>query len=111
MNRPIVHHDSLSRALLLSVLGVIFLSGCLIDRIGGASSKQPEEVEQSASEPTLKLIDQAFDGINPERLVDYHTHVPCARHERRRRLRQSENARWDKSRTIEVSDLCQRRRR
>jgi hypothetical protein len=47
----------------------------LIDRIGGAFSKQPEEIEQGASEPTRKLIDQAFDGINPERVVDYHTHM------------------------------------
>ena len=75
MNLPTVNHCLRSCALLLSLLAAIFLSGCLIDRIGGASSKQPEEVEQSASEPTLKLIDQAFDGINPERLVDYHTHV------------------------------------
>ena len=72
---PTINHNLGSGALLLNLLAAIFLSGCLIDRIGGASSKQPEEIEQSASEPARKLIDQAFDGINPERLVDYHTHM------------------------------------
>jgi uncharacterized protein len=75
MNLPTVNHRLRSCALLLSLLEAIFLSGCLIDRIGGAFSKQPEEIEQGASEPTRKLIDQAFDGINPERLVDYHIHM------------------------------------
>ena len=72
---PTVNHNLGSGALLLNLLAAIFLSGCLIDRIGGASAKQPEEIEQGASEPTRILIDQAFDGINPERLVDYHTHM------------------------------------
>jgi predicted TIM-barrel fold metal-dependent hydrolase len=61
------------------ILGVLFslllLSGCLIDRLGGAFSRQPEELDQHASEPARKLIERAFDGIVPARLVDYHTHV------------------------------------
>ena len=59
----------------LGICAVIFLSACLIDRFGGAFSKQPEELEQSASEPARKLVEQAFDGISPERVVDYHTHM------------------------------------
>jgi predicted TIM-barrel fold metal-dependent hydrolase len=59
----------------LGICAVIFLSACLIDRFGGAFSKQPEELEQSASEPARKLIERAFDGISPERVVDYHTHM------------------------------------
>lgn len=59
----------------LSMCAVIFLSACLVDRFGGAFSKQPEELDQSASEPARKLIERAFDGISPERVVDYHTHI------------------------------------
>jgi hypothetical protein len=51
------------------------LSACLIDRIGGAFSKSPEELEQSATDATKKLIDQAYDEIDHARLVDYHTHI------------------------------------
>lgn len=50
-------------------------SGCLIDRIGGASSNQPEELEKSASLGAKKMIDLAIEGIDPARLVDYHTHI------------------------------------
>lgn len=59
----------------LSLCAVIFLSACLVDRFGGAFSKQPEELEQGASEPARKLVERAFDGISPERVVDYHTHM------------------------------------
>jgi predicted TIM-barrel fold metal-dependent hydrolase len=62
-------------SLVAALLGVVLLPGCLIDQIGGAFSKQPEELEQSASTPARKLIDQAFEGIDPARLVDFHTHV------------------------------------
>jgi predicted TIM-barrel fold metal-dependent hydrolase len=54
---------------------VLLFSGRLIDQIGGAFSKQPEELERGASVPARKLIDQAFEGIDPARLVDFHTHV------------------------------------
>jgi hypothetical protein len=54
---------------------LLSLSACLIDRVGGAFSKNPEELDQSASDETKKLIDQAYDGIDPARLVDYHTHI------------------------------------
>ena len=47
----------------------------MIDRIGGAFTQKPEDLEQKAADATKKLIDQAFDGIDPARLVDFHTHV------------------------------------
>lgn len=75
MKHPSGNRDPRSRPPLFGFLGVFFLSGCLIDQIGGAFSKQPEELARGASEPTRTLIDQAFDGIDPARLVDYHTHV------------------------------------
>jgi predicted TIM-barrel fold metal-dependent hydrolase len=63
------------RFYLLALLSFTLLTGCLIDQIGGAFSRQPEELDQRASEPTRKLIERAFDGVVPARLVDYHTHV------------------------------------
>ena len=51
------------------------LAGCLIDRFGGAFSKEPEELAQEASPKSKNLIVEAFAGIDPDRLADYHTHV------------------------------------
>jgi hypothetical protein len=59
----------------LCIIAAQLTSGCLIDQIGGAFTKQPEQLEQKASDSTQKLIDQAFTDIDPARLVDYHTHV------------------------------------
>ena len=59
----------------ICIIAVQLCSGCLIDQIGGAFTQQPEQLEQKASDATKKLIDQAFDGIDPARLVDFHTHV------------------------------------
>ena len=59
----------------ICITAVQLCSGCLIDQIGGAFTQQPERLEQQASDATKKLIDQAFDGIDPARLVDFHTHV------------------------------------
>ena len=59
----------------VGLVGILLLSGCLIDRIGGAFTQVPEELEQKASPASQKLIDQAFEGIDPSRLVDFHTHV------------------------------------
>ena len=47
----------------------------MIDRIGGAFTQKPEDLDQKAADATKKLIDQAFDDIDPARLVDFHTHV------------------------------------
>ncbi len=57
------------------LLSLLLFSGCLIDRIGGAFTQKPEDLEQKSSAATKKLIDQAFDGIDSTRLVDFHTHV------------------------------------
>jgi predicted TIM-barrel fold metal-dependent hydrolase len=63
------------RNLVLCLVLLLSLPACLIDRVGGAFSKSPEELDQGATEETKKLIDQAYDGIDPARLVDYHTHI------------------------------------
>jgi predicted TIM-barrel fold metal-dependent hydrolase len=64
-----------SAHLILILALLLAASGCLIDRIGGAFTKQPEALAQNASSSTRTLIDQAFEGIEPARLVDYHTHI------------------------------------
>ena len=54
---------------------LLLFSGCLVDQIGGAFTHQPEQLDQKASISAKQLIDQAFEGIDPARLVDFHTHV------------------------------------
>ena len=66
--------NCVSLTLLLIVAPLLF-SACLIDQIGGAFTKQPEELERSASPAAQKLIDQAFTDIDSNKLVDFHTHV------------------------------------
>lgn len=56
-------------------VGSLLLSGCLIDRIGGSFTQQPEALEQTASLAARNLIDQALTDIDASRLVDFHTHI------------------------------------
>jgi predicted TIM-barrel fold metal-dependent hydrolase len=51
------------------------MSGCLIDRIGGAFTNEPEDLDKKASPGARKLVDAAFDNIDPARLIDFHTHI------------------------------------
>ena len=48
---------------------------CLLHLIGGASSCKPIDLKDGLSTRAADLTKRAFDGIDPERLVDYHTHV------------------------------------
>lgn len=50
-------------------------SGCVIDRLGGAFSKEPEALTGEASVETKKLIEESLVGIEPARLIDHHTHM------------------------------------
>jgi len=61
--------------MVLLITGFVLLSGCVIDRIGGAFTKAPEEFERSAAADTRKLVDEAFADIDTARLVDFHTHI------------------------------------
>ena len=75
MKLPTASGERRSLRLLLGLVGILFLSGCLTNRLGGAFSKTPEDLDQAATDETKKLIDQAYGGIDPARLVDYHTHI------------------------------------
>jgi predicted TIM-barrel fold metal-dependent hydrolase len=66
------HHCFDTIALCFLLLGS---SACLIDRIGGAYTREPEELESNASIGAKRLIVRAYEGIDPARLVDYHTHI------------------------------------
>jgi predicted TIM-barrel fold metal-dependent hydrolase len=48
---------------------------CLIHSIGGAFTKQPEELNSKLSPKSSDLIKRAFDDIDPHRLIDHHVHI------------------------------------
>ncbi len=48
---------------------------CLIHRLGGASRQQPKELNDGLSVKSADLVKRAYEGIDPGRLVDHHTHV------------------------------------
>ena len=48
---------------------------CLIHSIGGAFTKQPEELNSSLSVKASDLIKRAFDDIDSAKLVDHHVHI------------------------------------
>lgn len=48
---------------------------CLLHYIGGAFTHKPEELKDGLSDQASDLIKRAFEDIDPQRLVDYHTHV------------------------------------
>ena len=50
------------------------LSACSVDRLGGASKYQPEDIG-NLSEAAKELVVAAKNGINPEQFVDYHVHA------------------------------------
>jgi predicted TIM-barrel fold metal-dependent hydrolase len=48
---------------------------CLVNHIGGAFTRRPEELKDSVSWRAADLIKRSFGDIDPARLVDHHTHV------------------------------------
>jgi uncharacterized protein len=48
---------------------------CLLHHIGGAFTRKPEELKDGVSAKAADLIKRAFEDIDPQRLVDHHTHV------------------------------------
>jgi hypothetical protein len=61
---------------MLGTLGFLFgAGGCLIERLGGASSKEPEALSREAPLSAKLLSEQALAGIATAKLLDHHTHV------------------------------------
>jgi mannonate dehydratase len=48
---------------------------CLIHSIGGAFTKQPEDLDHKLSAKSSDLVKRAFDDIDPQKLIDHHVHV------------------------------------
>ena len=48
---------------------------CLIHSIGGAFTKQPEELSSRLSVKASDLVKRAFDDIDSAKLVDHHVHI------------------------------------
>jgi predicted TIM-barrel fold metal-dependent hydrolase len=61
----------LAAAAILSTCGC----ACVIDRIAGASSRRPEEMEAGLSPAAQALVDRAYADVSPDRLLDYHVHL------------------------------------
>lgn len=62
--------------LLLTAVSLPFLwSSCLVHQLGGAFDHAPEEMAQGLSQPARDLVQQAYRGLRPGLLFDYHLHV------------------------------------
>jgi uncharacterized protein len=48
---------------------------CLLHQIGGAFRHQPEEIHDRLSSKASDLIKRAFDDVDPNKLIDHHTHL------------------------------------
>lgn len=48
---------------------------CLIHSIGGAFTKQPEELNSGLSVNASDLVKRAFDDIDSSKLIDHHVHI------------------------------------
>ena len=68
------------KLIFVGLLAPFLLSGCLIDQIGGAFSKPPEELEHGASKATRELIGRAYrTSILPAWSIIIPTCSPSAR--------------------------------
>ena len=70
-----IENNSRFKLILIGLWGLLLLSGCLIDQIGGAFSNPPEDLERNVSKATRELIERAYEDIDPTRIVDHHVHV------------------------------------
>lgn len=48
---------------------------CLLHHIGGAFARKPGELRDGISSRAADLIKRAFGDIEPQRLIDHHTHI------------------------------------
>ncbi len=52
---------------------------CLIHSIGGAFTKQPEDLNSRLGVKASDLVKRAFDDIDSAKLVDHHVHIAGSR--------------------------------
>lgn len=51
------------------------ISMCLLHHIGGAFTRQPEDLKDGISLKAADLIKRGFDDVDPQLLIDHHTHI------------------------------------
>jgi len=63
--------------LLTFIITGSLLSSCgfIYDQIGGNFAGEPQELQAKLTPKAKELIAEAFKGIDPEKLVDFHTHI------------------------------------
>lgn len=61
--------------IIIGIALLLFLYGCLTDKMGGAFTHEPEEFAVKASPGAKALVAKAFEGIDAQQLLDYHTHI------------------------------------
>jgi hypothetical protein len=61
--------------LLFLLLTTSLLPQSLFDKIGGASSKNPEDFYKKASPEAIELVKRSYTGLDASKLRDYHTHI------------------------------------
>lgn len=79
MSNPADHLAPLATSLpfALAAAALFATGGCaaVIDRLAGASSRRPEEMETGLSPAAQALVDRAYADVKPDRLLDYHVHL------------------------------------
>ncbi len=56
---------------------LILISSCALiyDKVGGNFAGEPQELKAQLTQRAKQLISEAFEGIDPDKLVDFHTHI------------------------------------
>ena len=57
------------------VLLFAFASTTILNRVGAAWSHPPENLLTALSPEAKEMVESAYSGLSPERLVDHHTHI------------------------------------
>jgi predicted TIM-barrel fold metal-dependent hydrolase len=57
----------------LALILLVFLTGC--SWLGGAFKYSPEQLDTNLSPAARQLMEQAFQDVDVEKLVDYHVHI------------------------------------
>lgn len=60
---------------LLSILNILYLPACVIDKLGGAFSQNPHQRFKSLSPGAKTLVDEALKDVPDFALRDYHVHI------------------------------------
>jgi predicted TIM-barrel fold metal-dependent hydrolase len=60
---------------LLLLLTTPLLPQSIFEKLGGASSKNPEDFYKNASPEAIELVKRSYEGLDATKIRDYHTHI------------------------------------